>query len=63
MGLSQSYPMMSVDKSKKVQVKVSMPKEIHRQLKDISEATGIPMSTMMLQATIEKYLDGDRKNS
>jgi predicted DNA-binding protein len=50
---------MPVDKSKKVQVKVSMPKEIHRQLKDISEATGIPMSTMMLQATIEKYLEGD----
>jgi predicted DNA-binding protein len=39
-----------------------MPKEIHQQLKDISEATGIPMSTMMLQATIEKYLEGDRKN-
>ncbi|MGC1393354.1 MAG: ribbon-helix-helix domain-containing protein [Coleofasciculaceae cyanobacterium] len=47
---------MAVDKSKKVQVKVSMPKELHQQLKDISEATGIPMSTMMLQATIEKYL-------
>jgi predicted DNA-binding protein len=53
---------MPVDKSKKIQVKVSMPKEIHQQLKDISEATGIPMSTMMLQATIEKYLEGDRKD-
>lgn len=63
MGLSQSCPKMPVDKSKKVQVKVSMPKEIHRQLKDISEATGIPMSTMMLQATIEKYLESDRKDS
>jgi predicted DNA-binding protein len=52
---------MPVDKLKKVQVKVSMPKDIHQQLKEISETNGIPMSTMMLQATIEKYLEGNRK--
>lgn len=47
------------DSAKLRAVMVSMPKELHQQLKDISETTGIPMSTMMLQATIEKYL-GDR---
>jgi predicted DNA-binding protein len=34
-----------------------MPKEIHSQLKEISDRTGIPISTLFLQAVIEKYLE------
>lgn len=48
---------MPIDREKNKQLKVTIPNELHRKLKIISEKIGIPMAQMLLQSAVEKYRD------
>lgn len=48
---------MSIDREKNKQIKVTIPNDLHRKLKIISERIGIPMAQMLLQSSVEKYRD------
>jgi hypothetical protein len=46
---------MPIDREKNKQLKVTIPNDLHRKLKIISEKIGIPMAQMLLQSAVEKY--------
>jgi predicted DNA-binding protein len=48
---------MPIDRDKNKQLKVTIPNDLHRKLKIISEKIGIPMAQMLLQSAVEKYRD------
>lgn len=48
---------MPIDREKNKQLKVTIPNELHRKLKIISEKIGIPMAQMLWQSAVEKYRD------
>lgn len=55
---------MTAKKQDTVALKVTMPRKIYERLKDLSDNRGIPMATLMLIATLEKYnLTGDEQSS
>ncbi|MEQ8998448.1 MAG: hypothetical protein RID53_18280 [Coleofasciculus sp. B1-GNL1-01] len=54
-GVSKSYCQMPIDRQKNKQLKVTIPNDLHRKLKIISEKIGIPMAQMLLQSAVEKY--------
>jgi predicted DNA-binding protein len=48
---------MPIDREKNKQLKVTIPNDLHRKLKIISEKIGIPMAQMLLHSAVEKYRD------
>lgn len=47
---------MPIDPTKKTSVRVTVPKDIHQELKEIAQKRGISMSQLFLQAAIQAYL-------
>lgn len=47
---------MPSDPEKSIQVRVTMPKEIHAELKEIAQKRGISLSQLVLQAAIAQHL-------
>ena len=43
------------DKEETAVIKVTVPKRLHEKLRNISQQTGVPMSTLLVMAAIKEY--------
>lgn len=43
------------DKEETAVIKVTVPKRLHDKLRNISQQTGVPMSTLLVMAAIKEY--------
>jgi len=47
---------MPTNKDESIQVRVTMPREIHEQLKEIAKKRGISLSALLLTTAIDRWL-------
>ncbi|PSB15119.1 hypothetical protein C7B61_20450 [filamentous cyanobacterium CCP1] len=47
---------MAINKETTIQVRVSMPREVHAQLKEIAKKRGISLSALLLTTAIDRWL-------
>jgi hypothetical protein len=43
------------EKEETAVIKVTVPKGLHEKLKNISQQTGVPMSTLLVMAAVKEY--------
>lgn len=43
------------EKEETAVIKVTVPKSLHEKLKNISQQTGVPMSTLLVMAAVKEY--------
>jgi hypothetical protein len=43
------------DKEETAVIKVTVPKRLHEKLRNISQQTGVPMSTLLVMAVVKEY--------
>ncbi|HEY9631245.1 MAG TPA: hypothetical protein V6C84_28480 [Coleofasciculaceae cyanobacterium] len=53
---------MPINKETTTQVRVSMPKELHSQLKAIARKRGVSLSALLLTAAVDRYLPDTGKS-
>ncbi|MBD2013557.1 ribbon-helix-helix domain-containing protein [Microcoleus sp. FACHB-53] len=51
------------DKEETAVIKVTVPKRLQEKLKNISQQTGIPMSTLLVMAAVKEYNLVDEQQS
>ena len=51
------------DKKETAVIKVTVPKRLQEKLKNISQQTGIPMSTLLVMAAVKEYNLVDEQES
>ncbi|HEY9707978.1 MAG TPA: ribbon-helix-helix domain-containing protein [Oculatellaceae cyanobacterium] len=51
------------DKEETAVIKVTVPKRLQEKLKNISQQTGIPMSTLLVMAAVKEYNLVDEQES
>lgn len=50
---------MPIKKDDSIQVRVTMPREIHEQLKEIAKKRGLSLSALLLTSAIDRWLPGN----
>lgn len=47
---------MPIDKENSIQVRVTMPRDVHEQLKEIAKRRGVSLSALLLTTAIDRWL-------
>jgi len=51
---------MPINKDNTIQVRVTMPREVHQQLKEIAKKRGLSLSALLLTTAIDRWLPEQR---